>query len=282
VELGKAGVHKGQSILSYQPRRPVPWQAIDLLLVIAFYILAQSSVVSLAKVVLGPDVARQHAVSGASPSNSAHVVVRLMGEKDPWILMLCIISAVIVAPAVEEFMFRILLQGWLESVGRRWRRKMPTLRRMIPRAIGPIFLSSLLFASLHFRGKTPQLDMQYLIFLFAAGSMASMLTLAFAIVLLRWRVGATAVDLGWVPAKLLGDIGLGLVMFAVIVPPIYAIQYFLASTMPEDLAPDPIPLFFLALVLGFLCFRTHRIMPAIVVHAALNATSLMLSLAGGQ
>ena len=45
-------------------------------------------------------------------------------------------------------------------------------------------------------------------------------------------------------------------------------------------APDPIPLFFLALVLGTLYHRTHRIAPSLVLHMAFNATSIALYFAG--
>jgi membrane protease YdiL (CAAX protease family) len=38
--------------------------------------------------------------------------------------------------------------------------------------------------------------------------------------------------------------------------------------------PDPIPLFFLALGLGFVYSRTHRILPCVVVHGLLNSSSL--------
>ena len=41
-----------------------------------------------------------------------------------------------------------------------------------------------------------------------------------------------------------------------------------------DYAPDPIPLFFLALVFGALYHRTHRIAPSLVLHMAFNATSI--------
>ena len=39
--------------------------------------------------------------------------------------------------------------------------------------------------------------------------------------------------------------------------------------------PEPIPLFFLALVLGYLYNRTHRIVPSVVAHALFNAYSMI-------
>jgi membrane protease YdiL (CAAX protease family) len=40
--------------------------------------------------------------------------------------------------------------------------------------------------------------------------------------------------------------------------------------------PDPVALFVLALILGFLYQRTHRIVPCIVVHALFNALNLLI------
>ena len=45
--------------------------------------------------------------------------------------------------------------------------------------------------------------------------------------------------------------------------------------------PAPIPLFVLAIGLGYIYQRTHRILPCIVVHSLLNGTSLLAFLAGG-
>ena len=40
--------------------------------------------------------------------------------------------------------------------------------------------------------------------------------------------------------------------------------------------PDAISLFLLALALGWLYQRTHRLMPSVVLHLCLNATSMAL------
>ncbi len=40
--------------------------------------------------------------------------------------------------------------------------------------------------------------------------------------------------------------------------------------------PAPVPLFFLALVLGYVYQRTHRIWPSMVAHALLNGTSMLI------
>ena len=52
------------------------------------------------------------------------------------------------------------------------------------------------------------------------------------------------------------------------------------SVLPEYIAPDPFPLFFFAVALGAVYYRTHRIVPVIVLHAVLNGTSLVLAWLG--
>jgi len=97
------------------------------------------------------------------------------------------------------------------------------------------------------------------------------------VVLLRAGFGATVADLGWVREKLLADVGLGLLAFAAVAAPTYAAMFLLGSLLPAYLAPDPFVLFPFALVLGTLYYRTHRIVPAIVLHMSLNATSLAMA-----
>ena len=39
--------------------------------------------------------------------------------------------------------------------------------------------------------------------------------------------------------------------------------------------PEPVPLFFLALILGYVYQRTHRIIPCIVTHALFNLVTVI-------
>ena len=147
------------------------------------------------------------------------------------------------APITEEFFFRVLLQGWLEAFEHRWRRQMPTLRRLVRGGSGPIMLTSLLFARLHFRVDTPQIDFRFLVFLLGGDAGARLLTSAFAVAWLRGRAGATAADLGWTPRNTLGDVKLGLVTFAAVAAPVYAVQIAFQCLLPACIAPDPLPCF---------------------------------------
>lgn len=86
----------------------------------------------LAEPLLGPEVTRKPTMYNVEKANAAHTIARLLSEGNPWALVLCGLSAVVVAPIVEEFLFRVLLQGWLEAAQRRLRPRMPTLRRLVP------------------------------------------------------------------------------------------------------------------------------------------------------
>ena len=239
-----ARVARGDPVVAYEPRRPVPWRGLDLLIIALFFATtaallalglalvldsggpdekvkrfevallagtaanvltigfalvwlvrragAQASDLGWRRDTLGSDVQLglgAFAALGAPVyglhfvlsqfSSQQHPIIELFGEQPSvWLFALGGLSVVIVAPLAEEFFFRGLLQGWLESLA--WKR-------------GAIVFSSLLFAAMH------------------------------------WDHGAA-----------------------------------------------PVSLFFFSLGLGWLYQRTHRLLPSIVVHLCLNACSLML------
>ena len=53
------------------------------------------------------------------------------------------------------------------------------------------------------------------------------------------------------------------------------ISSFLFAAMHGGQWPAPVPLFFLALVLGYLYHQTHRLLPSLVVHALLNGSTFL-------
>lgn len=269
---------RGRAVLPYQPRRLVPWRGIDLAALTAFYLTISLAFSLLAPFVLDPQAAREPTTYKVDQTSSQHVIAKLFAEGDPWLLWLCGLSAVVVAPIAEELLIRLALQGWLERVERRLRPRLPTLRRLVPVGLVPILLSSMLFAVMHFRVAGPARHIDYYTYMLIGTAVMGLLMTALVIVWLRCRASATSVDLGWVREKLLADVCMGLVAFAAVAVPIYWLQLDLQKRLPAGIAPDPIPLFVFALVLGTLYYRTHRIVPAIVLHMALNGTTMAMVL----
>jgi membrane protease YdiL (CAAX protease family) len=257
---------RGDEIVEHEPRRPVTWGLLEVVLVASGYLVSQVMIAQLLEVdhdQIG-DMLRSVTLSNLAAAvwvvmlvtvgggrshdlglslqstrrdvwiglcafaaiapliyavqallslwfEGKHPVVELLQSvRDPWTLASTFVGVVIVAPIVEELLFRVVLQGWLErlmndlprgnhqiatvegdvdSIGE----PQPTTTRSWP----AIMASSAIFAAMHYR----------------------------------------------------------------------------------DGSADPVPLFFLAVVLGYLYQQTHRIWPSIALHAALNGTSLLALLA---
>jgi membrane protease YdiL (CAAX protease family) len=266
----------GRPAIPMWPRRPVPWNGWDLLVIAAIYF----STVSVALWILSPrpPAGNTKPVQKAAvpAEKNEHYVIQLW-RQDPRSVtkLFSAIAAVIVAPIVEEFLFRLLLQGWLEKADRRLRRR---LRALAPGAL-PVVTVAVFFAAMHYRGDQPDHDATMLIRALLGNAVAGLVTVALGVAWLRARWGTTLADFGIEPRRLGRDFALGLAAFLAVAPPIYLLQMALVQWVSPGTA-DPISLFFFALALGFLYYRTHRIVPAIALHMTLNATSLLFLLLG--
>jgi hypothetical protein len=128
------------------------------------------------------------------------------------------------------------------------------------------------------RNGSPEIEETNLFFSMAMTGLVYLLTVGFALAWMRWHAGATAIDLGWKKEEFWNDVLLGGIAFLAIIVPLMVLQYAVAFfVLPKQYAPDPIAIFFLAIVLGLLYYRTHRIVPSITVHMLLNATSLAMA-----
>jgi membrane protease YdiL (CAAX protease family) len=266
---------QGAPIIPLARRRPVPWQAQDVLFLFLIGLLLLPWAV---REWTGPD-AQQAADAKPELAHAAEQLLRAGSFRG---IAVAVVMAVIVAPLFEEFFFRVLLQGWLEAVWSRWRRKHRKLRAG-PASWIPIVLPAVLFALMHCRASEISHSPQYLTDQFLAYMGATLLALAVAIVMLRFAAGATAADLGWKPERLRFDVKLGLLALLAAFGPVQALQGVLAVLVKWkgiDYAPDPVPLFFLALIFGALYHRTHRIAPSLVLHMAFNATEIVFFFAG--
>ncbi|MFO7906169.1 MAG: CPBP family glutamic-type intramembrane protease [Pirellulaceae bacterium] len=176
--------------------------------------------------------------------DSKHPLVDVLREHpDPRLMLASVGSAVIVAPLVEEFLFRGLFQGWLEKLVSRHHGVEPSRPEGIPE---PQWNSAI--------GK---------------GSIVSEQA--------TWSPGANPYSPPGPDVKpaLSGDPAgdkeypTG---FVGALPILASSTLFAALHMSHG--PDWIPLFFLALGLGYLYRQTHRLLPCITVHFLLNGCSM--------
>lgn len=285
-----ARLKRGESLVVAEPRRPVPWQAVDLVIIALFFTgalalfamvlnLAAAGPVNdlkrfeiaviagMAANVLtvvfavawlasrvaasasdlgwrGDTIARDlrtgfvafAALSGpiygmqallSRLSSEQHPIIEALGKQPSgWLFALSGVSAVVVAPLAEEFLFRGLLQGWLES-----------LPFKSQPAVGAPADSSgdASMPATRARTTNPLVDRDPM----APEENAS----------------------HDVPKRQRGAIVLSSAVFAL---------------MHWGHGFAPVPLFFLSLGLGWLYQRTHRLLPSIVVHVCLNGCSLLM------
>ncbi|MFW6168951.1 MAG: CPBP family intramembrane glutamic endopeptidase [Planctomycetota bacterium] len=176
--------------------------------------------------------------------DSKHPIVELLRDHpEPRLILASLGSAVVVAPLVEEFLFRGLFQGWLEKLVSR-NTSVERLRpgeiaeRQQPSAMGSERLASEQGTWNHdpnpYAPATPDVKPA------GAGN----------------PVGGTEYPTGFVGA----------------LPVLASSTLFAALHMAHG--PDWIPLFFLALGLGYLYRQTHRLLPCVTVHLLLNGCSM--------
>jgi len=232
-----------------------------------------------------PNAAAQEA--SQEMEKTQHPLIRLIvSGENPLFLVLALVAAVFIAPLTEEFFFRILLAGWLEARERRWRRLVPMLKHC-PRGAIPIVGSALPFALAHARGASEDFDVDQVLATTVGTIVGSLVAWAVMIGVLRTAASASWQDLGLARGPLAHDARIGVQATLVILLPMYLIQFGLyalalklkaSGLIAETVAPDPIPIFLLSVVFGYLYYRTHRYAPSVVAHMTFNAAPLLMIL----
>jgi membrane protease YdiL (CAAX protease family) len=170
------------------------------------------------------------------------IIEMLQRHRETWVLVLSGVSAVIIAPIAEEFFFRVLLQGWLETLA--GGRSPPPAESSqaaseqvpdVPPVAGPADPDNP-YSPSYSLSQSPHGEPAA-----AAAPPASMRSLG------GFRCDYAAIIL----------------------------SSLVFSLMHLGHGADPIPLFFLALALGYLYQRTGRLLPSVVVHFCLNACSML-------
>lgn len=265
---------RGLPLVAYERRRKVPWRTPHALLILLGHRIALEIIPLTIVLLLNIEVAQ--GVRAGRAAGTEHPVEQLFRDRPgAATVVLCVLAVFLVAPLVEEFIFRVVFQGWLESEEARATRG-ATLERRRARGVIPIGIVSLVFAALHYRSAAPPLSADFLLAAIAGSVLANILVLVAAVWWLRRLCGATWTDLGLVPRGLARDALVGVVAFVAAAPVVYGAQILATLLLPRWMSPDPIALFVFALGLGFLYYRTHRAAPSIAMHMALNGTTLLL------
>ncbi|MDO4550510.1 MAG: CPBP family glutamic-type intramembrane protease [Planctomycetia bacterium] len=179
--------------------------------------------------------------------------------------------AVLWIPFIEEFLFRVILQGWCEKKER--------LFFGISRQNGwrSVFFIAIFFSLMHYRSAdTPVPDVQELWLSFIANIFGQMILLICVFVLFIRMNQITLPDLGIQLRYWKKDISYGILAFSACALPVYLIQGALTHICTSHgFSADQFSLIPISLVFGMLYWRTHRILPSFVTHAIFNLTAVL-------
>jgi membrane protease YdiL (CAAX protease family) len=166
---------------------------------------------------------------------------RLAKDATPSMLAIISFSAIVAAPIFEEFIFRLLTQGWLEKVLIPRDSSLYQVSNLDSQAPGegPVHLPA------HSEGSGDSLDLP------GAGGTAD------AVLPTDTAASIATARTYWLPI--------------VISSTLFALAH-----AGRGYGYSPAPLFLLALILGYIYQRTHRIVPCIVAHVVFNATNIAL------
>lgn len=187
---------------------------------------------------------------GAPEMESGHPLVKLLTDGKPSVILMLLASfaAVVVAPICEEISFRLLLQGWLE--------KWETVRLGIWSDATPGATVETQEADVSLDGTSNdecRMTNDGVVINAANEEQSSIIN------------HQSSIDIP--PA--LGFLGMPYGWFPIIVTSVlFGLAHF-------GYGPEPLPLFVLALMLGYAYQRTHRIVPSIVAHAIFNAFTMI-------
>jgi membrane protease YdiL (CAAX protease family) len=193
---------------------------------------------------------------------SEHPLIEsLKVDRDPQFLVIAMFAAVIAAPLTEEFAFRVLFQGWLEKM-------------FDPKAIfGPSFVGRL-FAGESVRPPPPIMPLPDIVQAELASPNEPRSIYLGPPPLYEQQTYNPYQPPVTPPPPDVEAFSVGFPHWITDVIPI-TVCAGLFAVMHLSHGPDFIPLFVLALGLGYLYRRTHRIMPGLVVHFLLNLTSML-------
>lgn len=183
-------------------------------------------------------------VTLTGPAEGHPLIKIIQGHPNPALYGLAFAAAVVAAPVCEELLFRLLLQGWLEKwEDRRLGWGSAEQYDGTLEASDEAQMSS--DEGLTSAGVDPADGDSSLVIGHSSSARSAVPPPA---------AGVGGLPHGWLPI--------------IVSSTLFALAH-------VGYGPDPVPLFLLALILGYVYQRTHRIVPCIVAHALFNGASLM-------
>ena len=220
------------------------------------------------------------------------------------VVLVFIAAVVVVAPATEELVFRVVLQGAFERAARMrfgapnavpdptdeespGASNRPNALVALTAIVPPALLFALLHASAPEDPSAPQSAAE-LLYATLCGSVANVLTILICVSFLVIVSRANAGDLGCaargegdggvqtpVLARLIREFSQGLVLYAFVAPVVYLVKITLQNLYPSVIV-DPAPILIFALAEGAVYYKTHSYPTVLGMHMGLNATSFLL------
>lgn len=215
--------------------------------------------------------AEKPAVVQENDSQTEHTALVFL-EKNPSPLKFLFMASYIalVAPFFEEFIFRLIIQGWFDA------REREIFRRKRGNGWRSVILVAILFSLMHFRKATPTYPSEHELGIqFGTLAVTSILILAFSIWLLKKPLGLNWREIGLDFRSWKKDLCLGALGFGAAAEATYLLQAVLAAPLKNYCAPDFIALIPIALVFGILYWRTRRLLPGFTAHAIFNGFSIL-------
>jgi membrane protease YdiL (CAAX protease family) len=248
----------------------IPWTGWDVLLFLTLLFVAQGVSAKIAYTVSPSQPPEQATMTTPTETEDhGHLIIQLVkqGKDSPIVLFIAFFVTVAAAPLVEEFLFRLLLQGWFEAKFTQFR---------VPCAGGVAIVTvSFFFATIH-AGNSSASNGQTLFYFFSALTVANLLIVALGITYLvkirdvkithclfgteRFFRPHFFANVGWCLLALMFIFGISFIM----------------DVFCPGINTDPIPIFFFSLLLGTLYYKTRNLSYCILLHACLNLISLIL------
>ena len=243
----------------------VPWTGFDVLLLLAvwfaplFASVAAISIASLSQ--------PQIEATAVEKQDHKHPIAQLIeqSKKSPVVFLIVFLSAVVVAPIIEEFLFRMLFQGWLEV-------KFKQLQ--LPCASGvAIVVVSIFFAVIHMSNHAA-IDASALLNGLVVTMFFSLTVFAAGVIYLTQIRSVRIADYLIVPVRSVRPrffICVGCCLLVIVF--CLALNACLTLNFPGTNVA-PVSIFFFSLALGILYSRTQNLSYCILLHACLNGISL--------